>query len=450
MRFSERLIRIRRDNGYSQRQLADELDIPIRAVEDWETGNAYPERNELLRICKLLKCNLKDLGDDIEENNNEHHSSKKSGISSVIDGVLNFITKSYDMFYNMEFRERIRCLCEMLIATVILVVVGVVLHKAVYNFMESIMGHLTIGSRIIAILSNIFKIALQVTGIILWIQLFKIRYLNDYLAEENSDTEGINLRGVRDSISGILHILGKGILIILKIIAAICAIPLLILFVGLIIFIVIGLYHIQYGLVFLWIALVLLGVNLLIFGLVKLAYKFIMSDLQYFASEITMGVIGLVIIGIGVGMSISNYVEYDSADSFAEERYMEEIITVPMEDNLVLSDKNLPNCKYEIDNFESDVKIEIRYLNNINYKVDYNNVLTYKDYYIDQDFKLLDTYKLIVEDLKDNKIRNYKKAQYIEVIITTSQYNYSKLQKNYEDLSKKQNSSNSTYQIQGK
>ena len=111
-----------------------------------------------------------------------------------------------------------------------------------------------------------------------------------------------------------------------------------------------------------------------------------------------------------------------------------------MENNLVLSEKNLGKCVYTLDNLGSDVQIEIKHINNVDVEIKFDDSEQYKDGYIVKTFKPLNTYKLVLEDLKNQKIRNYNTAEYTKVVVTTTQSNLNRLQRNDENLNGKSSS----------
>ena len=51
MSFGEQLQAVRRSNGLTQEQLAEELKVSRQAVSKWESGRGYPEMEKILYIC---------------------------------------------------------------------------------------------------------------------------------------------------------------------------------------------------------------------------------------------------------------------------------------------------------------------------------------------------------------------------------------------------------------
>ena len=58
MSFADRLKEYRRDRGFSQEDLADQLNVSRQAIGKWEQGQAYPEVEKLLALCGVLNVSL--------------------------------------------------------------------------------------------------------------------------------------------------------------------------------------------------------------------------------------------------------------------------------------------------------------------------------------------------------------------------------------------------------
>lgn len=55
MELHERLRELRKKAGYSQEELAEELNISRQAVSKWENGTANPDINNLIRLGELYQ-----------------------------------------------------------------------------------------------------------------------------------------------------------------------------------------------------------------------------------------------------------------------------------------------------------------------------------------------------------------------------------------------------------
>ena len=61
MKFGDNLRQIRKSKKMSQEQLAEKVNVTRQSVSKWENGEAYPEMNNILELCKIFDCKLNDL-----------------------------------------------------------------------------------------------------------------------------------------------------------------------------------------------------------------------------------------------------------------------------------------------------------------------------------------------------------------------------------------------------
>jgi len=61
MKFGDNLKIIRKNKKMSQEELAEKVNVSRQSVSKWENGEAYPEMNNILELCKIFNCKLNDL-----------------------------------------------------------------------------------------------------------------------------------------------------------------------------------------------------------------------------------------------------------------------------------------------------------------------------------------------------------------------------------------------------
>ncbi len=64
MKFGDNLKKLRKNKNISQETLAEKVGVSRQSVSKWETGEAYPEMNNILELCKIFHCNINDLVND--------------------------------------------------------------------------------------------------------------------------------------------------------------------------------------------------------------------------------------------------------------------------------------------------------------------------------------------------------------------------------------------------
>ena len=64
MKFGDNLKLLRKNKKMSQEELAEKMNVSRQSVSKWETGEAYPEINNILQLCKVFNCKINDLVND--------------------------------------------------------------------------------------------------------------------------------------------------------------------------------------------------------------------------------------------------------------------------------------------------------------------------------------------------------------------------------------------------
>ena len=64
MKFGDNLRKLRKSKNLSQEELAEKVNVSRQSVSKWETGEAYPEMNNILELCKIFRCNIGELIND--------------------------------------------------------------------------------------------------------------------------------------------------------------------------------------------------------------------------------------------------------------------------------------------------------------------------------------------------------------------------------------------------
>ena len=61
MKFSDKMIKLRKLNGFTQETFADEVGVSRQSVYKWENGTSYPEVEKLLKIARTFSITVDDL-----------------------------------------------------------------------------------------------------------------------------------------------------------------------------------------------------------------------------------------------------------------------------------------------------------------------------------------------------------------------------------------------------
>ena len=71
MKLSEKIVRLRKINGWSQEDLAEKLNVSRQAISRWEGGTAQPDASNILQLSKLFGVTTDYLLNDEYESDND-------------------------------------------------------------------------------------------------------------------------------------------------------------------------------------------------------------------------------------------------------------------------------------------------------------------------------------------------------------------------------------------
>lgn len=98
MTLGDKLAKLRKENNYTQEQLAGILGVSRQSVSKWESNIAYPETDKLLKLGELYNCSM----DYLLKDNNENAFQKSKTFTLSFDlNSLNFERKSKKSIYGL-------------------------------------------------------------------------------------------------------------------------------------------------------------------------------------------------------------------------------------------------------------------------------------------------------------------------------------------------------------
>lgn len=190
MKFYEKLSKLRKTNNLSQEQLAEKINVTRQAISKWESGESYPDMAKIIQLCKILNCSLNDLMDDgvMGEIVKEEKEDNKR---NYLNDFLQYVTKTYNMFIHMSFRSKVIMLMEMLfIALVITIILGL-LFAGIMSIVDLLLQVIpyNVGYIIRTIIEAIILTVIIILGVIIFLHLFKIRYLDYYVTISDGNVQ---------------------------------------------------------------------------------------------------------------------------------------------------------------------------------------------------------------------------------------------------------------------
>ena len=465
MRFCDKLSNLRRQNNITQEQLADRLEISRQAVSKWESGTSIPDISKMMELCNILNCTLEDLLDDGVIGGKTE--SNKTTPKNYFQDFLKYISKVYNMFCSMKFKDILKCLFEMLIIIGILFISGLIISSIIEEFLFEVFGLIpNVGHYIANFLNNIVVIGLIILALIIFFHLFKIRYLDYYEIIEDKNIsekviekpidekeeykvpkkEKIIIRDPKHSTFSFFEFLSKILIFILKLLSIFALAFLVMFFAGFLIVFFISLWHALNGIIFIYLAIAILGILCFIYTFLEVFYFFITSTKEHFKRIFIIGIIGLILFGLGTGFSIATYLNYPnydiSLDGIIKEKSYE------MQDDLafaIFEDYYDLKYNYVIDDNLDNIIVEVKSIGNFEFhlhpfKYDYqsNEKYTVLRPHFNRNAK--DIYDLLIKSIKEKKsligIFDMNDSDLYQITIKVSNENYQKLKENSENYNK--------------
>lgn len=456
--FSENLKRIRKEQNLSQEELADQLGVSRQAISKWESGQAYPEMDKIIALCNKFNVNIDDLlHNDIKEVKGEEESKNK--VNSAITGFLKYITNTVNMFSNMTFKSKIKCLFEQAVIAGILLIISLVIVGALSALFTSIFSFMP--ARAVSIIYNIITSILVILcvglSIVIMTHVFKKRYLDYYekmdtveetTSEETNEKDSnvkldkkerkIVIRDPKHSEYRFFNLILRMIVIMIKFFALFFALYLAIMLVGIFCAFILSFLVIKTGLFFIGLFIAILASAIIVGDILLLVLNFVFNRKSNKKNMIWSFLIGLILFGIGFGLSFMGGLKFDTIETNDS---MSKVITKEhdMNNELILAGLGYDSIEY----IESDINnIKVEYKINKYCNVDeseHENIL--HAYAVCHN--PMKVAREVIKNLNDKKIIAFD--QYIEeVTVYANKQNIDILKNNTENYFKEQSEYQST------
>ena len=385
MRFCDKLPKLRKENNLSQEQLADRLGVSRQAVSKWESGTSYPDMDKIMTLCKILNCSLDDLIDDAAMGN-EKKKEERVNVNTYLKEVLDFITKTTNMFWSMRLVEKIKCLLEMGFILMVLIVFGLVINEVLHVLLYQVISLLPefVYIPVEKLATLIYGIFALTMGAIIFIHIFKIRYLDYFVTiedkqttkksiekpvEEQSNKENeeervflekkknkIIIRDPVHSTYNFFYILAKFVIFVLKIMAVIILFAFVLTITTIAIMDIFSILHINNGVFFIGTTIALIATTIVNYLIIELLYNFIFNQKNHFKRTFIIFIISIIVLGTGIGISINEYLSFKPIN--IDEDYKTVTKKIEYKENLVLPLLGHSNVQLIEDETLSNIKIE--------------------------------------------------------------------------------------------
>lgn len=451
MRFCDKLLNLRKKNNFSQETLAEKLNVSRQAVSKWESGSTYPDMEKMLLLCNILNCTLEELMDDGVIKTSDKGNSKFN-LNNWFNDFLKYITNSYNMFCNMTFKDKIKCLLEMAFIFVVIYIICGIIYSLVNTFLIDLFLNIPkIGYVIDSIFEGITTLILAVLGIIVFLHLFKIRYLDYYVTIEDrnareqvieepiendskssvfskKEQDRIIIRDPKHSSFSFFEGLSRFIVFWIKVFAVFFGVCVCFGFVFFIVCDVILIMYLKYGVIFFGLLLAFLGCSFIAYLIIEFIYNFVFNRVHHYKRGFIVFVTSLLFVGIGSAVSLDSMFDFKYVNDNSDLKYVTDSMNIEMTKNMIIYNVD----DVVIDNDRKDIKIEITHLKNTDYDYD---VYWDGSYYFYKNVSPASFFEVVSNDIKNKKIRNYDDAFDVKVKMYISDDNYKKLTSNRDNTS---------------
>lgn len=446
MKFGDKLISLRKKHGLSQEELAAKLNVSRQSVSKWESNNTYPETDKIVQICNIFDCRMDDLINDKVSDVTQCERKNKNNFTVIFDSLLEFITKSINMFSNMKFTSGLKCVIE-------LFVLAVCLFAGVMIISE-------LGSAIIMKLfifmrnsyywemREIVSAILQIIGVcfsaIVLVHTFKIRYLdyydqvileeknkekkNESTKDENKDKKStwrnfkfnlkkepkVVIRDEKHTTFAFLTVISKVIIWMVKFFVAMFALSFVATLVCLVCCFVLSVYLSGYSVMFIGADIGILAAIIINIIVLLLMIYFIINKKTNLKVMCYVFLGSLVLMGIGAGIGFIGFTEFKVIDGTDYQgKTIQKTKYVNVEENMVIYTDTDDGYTMTIDDKMSDKTIKVV---GTQAKDFYKEINTYNGDYYGMNYMHVSNYsylefdtfmKLLMKDLKNKTLRSY-------------------------------------------
>lgn len=375
MKFGDKLIELRKKNGYSQEELAEKLGVSRQSVSKWESNNTYPETDKIIQIANLFDCSMDDLINDKITDVESTQRKNRNNVKKIWNSFLDFITTTVDMFSKMKFIEGLKCIIVMLLILLVLHIFGNIICKGVASVIANIFSFISndFVFKFREILKNIFFLLWYVISVIIIIHAFKIKYLNNYTKtiikdnkeekvsnKEETKKEEVVVKNENEKPFEFLEVLAQIIVIFIKIMAGFIVLGTICTSIGLVIATVITIAGITANILFLWVSLLLISATIVSIEIIILLIKFIFNKKVNVPLSIITFIACVLLSGLSLGMTVLQIRNIEVIEDNSPFNIITKEMELEYSENLVVKSWGLGidnQYKYIIDNSLEDNKI---------------------------------------------------------------------------------------------
>ena len=441
MNFSEKLVKLRKENKMSQEDLAASLDVSRQSVSKWESGQTYPEMDKLLAICKIFNITLDSLTNDEVDINNTENKDK-----NVIDSFFSFVKNTYNFIVNNSLLDNTKCFLVMIFTFLALYILKLpvnLLSEKVTNLITSV-SHNNFTIFVANFFEFIFDFAYVALFIIVMIYIFKIGFLDKMDLKKDSDLKTVKeAKPLKESKPikekeknenknySFINLLSNILIVFVKFFIACFTFPFLVTLILFFIGLIIILYFAFNGLTYIGLILISLSFIFLNILTIEFLLDLLFSKKVPFKRMLITLIASLSIFGIGSGLFSIEVSKISYVNSISPKfKTTKSEFNVKMQDNLLI--KANTHYDFVIDNTLDNVKIEVETYPEFVTSHTEENASVYRIILHQYEVNAKNIFDDLVENLKHNKVYNYNFRDNSTVKIYANEKNINILKNNIE------------------
>jgi len=98
MILADKIIRLRKQLGWSQEELAEKMNISRQSVSKWESTNSIPDLNRIIKLADIFNVSTDYLlKDDVEESSSSNESTEPNLIQISMEQSLKYVESKVEM-----------------------------------------------------------------------------------------------------------------------------------------------------------------------------------------------------------------------------------------------------------------------------------------------------------------------------------------------------------------
>ena len=441
MNFSEKLVKLRKENKMSQEDLAASLDVSRQSVSKWESGQTYPEMDKLLAICKIFNVTLDSLTNDEVDIINTENKDK-----NVIDSFFSFVKNTYNFIVNNTLLDNTKCFLVMMFTFLALYILKLpvnLLSEKVTNLITSVsQNNFTI------FVANFFEFIIDFAYvalfIIVMIYIFKIGFLDKMDLKKDNDLKAVKedkplkeSKPIKEKMEhenknySFINLLSNILIVFVKFFIACFTFPFLVTLILFFIGLIIILYFAFNGLTY--IGLILISLSFIFLNILTIEFLFdlLFSKKVPFKRMLITLIASLSIFGIGSGLFSIEVSKISYVNSISPKfKTTKSEFNVKMQDNLLI--KANTNYDFVIDNTLDNIKVEVETYPDFVTSHTENQDYVYRIVLHQYEVNAKNIFDDLVENLKHNKVYNYNFRDNSTVKIYANEKNINILKNNIE------------------